>query len=213
MEKMEKFNHMKHLMIITALLAFLLSSCGGQAGPTIDSAQVQASAAAAAGTMIALTQAAIPATPIPTGTLAPSPTALLSPTALTLPTLASFPTAAAPTAASSGGSACSGPMSTQGGEHSKAPNVRLANFTKDLVTISLNLIKNKWGDCGYKSYVINPMQSVFLASILPFGCYYSYAFSQNPKHPFHVSSGPDCITGVDKTTFNINETFLKVTGP
>ena len=60
---------MKPIMIVATMLAFLISACGAKAVPTIDPAQVQASAMAAANTMVAMTQAAIP-----TETLAP-PTA------------------------------------------------------------------------------------------------------------------------------------------
>jgi hypothetical protein len=203
---------MKYLTFVLTLSALLLSACGSKAAPTVDPVQVQASALAAAGTMIAETQAAIPPTAAPTDTPQPTPTDLASPTPLTLPTLAAFPTAAAAPTASGAGSSCSGPISNKP-SGPLSPNVRIVNSTKSLVTISLYLDKNKFGECGYKSYVIAAGQSINLNYVLPFGCYTSYAFSQDPRKPFHVSSGPDCITGPDKTTFNIQQTILKVTGP
>jgi hypothetical protein len=202
---------MKQLLFILTASALLLSACGSKAPPTIDPVQVQASALAAAGTMIAQTQAAIPPTPAPSDTPQPTPTDLASPTPLlTLPTLPSFPTAEAPTASGTG-SDCNGALSSK--PAGPMATVKIQNATKYLVTISLYLIKNKFGDCGYRSYVIAAMQSVSSTSAFPFGCYDSYAFSQDPKKPFHVSSGPDCITGPDKTTFTIQLTILKVTGP
>jgi hypothetical protein len=202
---------MKYLLFALTLSALLLSACGSKAAPTVDPIQVQASALAAAGTMIAQTQAAIPPTLAPTDTPQPTPTELASPTPLTLPTLAAFPTAAAPTS-SGASSSCNGAMSSKP-SGPLSPNVRIVNSTKSLVTISLYLSINKFGECGYKSYVIAAGQSINLSNVLPYGCYSSYAFSQDPRKPFHVSSGPDCITGPDKTTFNITLTVLKVTGP
>ena len=67
---------MKKLITISMLVAVLLTACGPKATPTMNPADVQATAFAAASTMVALTQAAIPtATPIPpTETPVPLPT-------------------------------------------------------------------------------------------------------------------------------------------
>src|SRR5512140_986942 len=79
--------HMKRVLFTSMVLALLLSACA-PATPTTDPAQIQASAVAAANTMVALTQAAVPTeTPVPPTAL-PSPTPLPSPTLLALPTLA-----------------------------------------------------------------------------------------------------------------------------
>ncbi|HEY9151300.1 MAG TPA: hypothetical protein VIN60_00325, partial [Anaerolineales bacterium] len=57
---------MKPILLIATVAAFLLSACGAKAVPTIDPAQVQASAVAAANTIVAMTQAAMPTeTPVP----------------------------------------------------------------------------------------------------------------------------------------------------
>ncbi len=199
---------MKRLLFLICLPALLLSACGTASTPTIDPAQVQASALAAASTMVAQTLAAIPPTAAPTDTPLPSPTLEPSPTSLTLPTLANFPTAAPQ--ATAGTSNCNGALSRPAGPRSA--NVKLVNQTKYEVTISLYLNLNKFGDCGYLSYVINGMQSVSLSNVLPFGCYSAYAFSQDPKHPFHGSAYA-CITGNDKTTFNIRHGAVVITGP
>ena len=59
---------MKHLKFpsILFLIALIAGACAPQAAPTMDAAAVQATAVAAAFTMVAQTQAAIPtATPLP----------------------------------------------------------------------------------------------------------------------------------------------------
>ena len=67
--------NMKKLFILTLASILFLSACGTPAEPTISAEEVQGTAVAAAMTMVAQTQAAIPtATPIPpTDTPAPTP--------------------------------------------------------------------------------------------------------------------------------------------
>src|SRR5512144_75151 len=82
---------MKRVLLGTAVILVLVGGACAPAAPTVDPAQVQASAMAAASTMIAMTQAAIPtATPVP-------PTPIPSPTPLPSPTLAALPSIGAPT--------------------------------------------------------------------------------------------------------------------
>ena len=45
---------MKPILIIATVLAFTLSACGAKAVPTVDPAMIQASAVAAANTMVAI---------------------------------------------------------------------------------------------------------------------------------------------------------------
>ncbi len=47
---------MKPILIIATLLTLMLSACAPKAVPTVDPAQVQASAVAAANTMVAMTE-------------------------------------------------------------------------------------------------------------------------------------------------------------
>src|SRR5512142_3020282 len=114
---------MKRVSFVTIFLALILSACGAQATPTADPAQIQASAVAAANTMVALTQAAVPsATPVPPTPL-PSPTALPSPTLLALPTLSIDLSATAPVALPtlSGGSGNTGGGGNTSGDPCQAP--------------------------------------------------------------------------------------------
>ncbi len=211
---------MKRSALIAAILALLLTACGAKAAPTIDPAQVQASAVAAANTMMAQTQEAMPTF---TDTPEPSPTPQPSPTPMPLPTLDTTATATSalqPTqaAGNASGDPCSGPLDTKSAGSGKLANgstgnVLIVNGTKASVTISLYLAKNKFGQCGYLSYVLAPSQSTFLANVLPYGCYYASAFVNDPKKPSNPSGGPACITGPDKTTFTVTADTIKITGP
>ena len=73
---------MKHVLIIFASIALILTACSPAAEPTLDPAAVQGTAMAAAMTMIAETQAAMPtATPVP-----PTEVPTEAPTETPLPT-------------------------------------------------------------------------------------------------------------------------------
>ncbi|MGE5073824.1 MAG: hypothetical protein ACM3MF_10380, partial [Anaerolineae bacterium] len=122
---------MYRILFTAAALVVLLSACGPRATPTIDAAQVQATAMAAAATMVAATQAAMPTkTPVPP---TPSPTLLPSPTAGLLPTIAVLPSA---TSASSSAD-CNHPLDT-GASGASAP-VLIRNNTKGPVSFSMGL--------------------------------------------------------------------------
>ncbi|MCJ7432543.1 MAG: hypothetical protein MUO77_03555 [Anaerolineales bacterium] len=82
-----------------------------------------------------------------------------------------------------------------------------------MITFSLYLTKNVFGQCGYTSYALARGNSILLTNVMPLGCYYGYAYIDDPKKPTRVSSGPTCITGNDKTTFTVTMDRLKVTGP
>src|SRR5512140_672960 len=140
-------NRIPFVMIFAALL---LGACAPKAAPTVDPAQIQASAVAAASTMIAQTQEAMPTdTPVPPTPL-PSLTPLPSPTTGVLPTLQNLP---APTTASSGSGAgdCNHPLDVSA-SGAQAP-VLINNDTKGPITFTLYLgSKNSFGQCGYLSW-------------------------------------------------------------
>jgi len=79
---------MKKIFIIMLVSIFLLSACGPEPEPTMSAEEVQGTAVAAAWTMVAETQAAIPtATPIPpTETPPPTPIPTNTLAQLILPT-------------------------------------------------------------------------------------------------------------------------------
>jgi hypothetical protein len=184
---------MKRILFAAATLVLLLSACGPQATPTIDPAQVQASAVAAANTMVALTQAAIPTA---TFTPPPSPTPLPSPTPIALPTLntSGFPTASLPTVPPSGGSdTCNQPLDVK--EAGPLSKFRIYNQTTGTVNISLYMSKNAFGQCGYMSVSgITKNSSATIAA--PMGCWSAYAWSTG-KTNITVSGYLGCINNSD----------------
>jgi len=197
---------MKRILFVASVLALLLTACGPQATPTIDPAQVQASAVAAANTMVALTQAAIPtATPIPP-TPIPTDTPLPSPTPIPLPTLA---TQAQPTVPpSSGGSSgdpCRAPMDVA--QAGPTFPLLIRNNTKGPVTITIGIsTKNKFGQCGYLSWSNIPKGNSILVQVpqtLGGSCYWAYAWINDPKKQATVSGGGYCWNNSDKVTMDI----------
>ena len=178
---------MKHILFLVILVAFLLSGCGAQATPTIDPAQVQASAAAAASTMMAQTQAAIPPTAIPTDTPQDTPTPLPSPTPILQPTLdtsAGFPTVAPTTAPSSGNSSCVQALDVA--QAGPTHRTLIRNESNATINLSLNLYKpNQFGQCGAISFGGLSKGSTVMAN-LPAGYWSAYAWATGAK-PFTVS--------------------------
>ncbi len=167
---------MKRILFIAGLLSLILSACGPKATPTIDPVQIQASAAAAASTMIALTQQAIPTA---TNTPEDTPTPLPSPTSIpTMPVLdLSTPTQqSAPVAANTpiGNDPCNGPLSASA-TGPDARNVVIQNTTNRTVVLALYLNKTPFGECGIRSFNIGP-KGVNTLSNLKAGCYNASAF-------------------------------------
>ena len=195
---------MRRILFVSAVLALLLSACA-PATPTIDPAQIQASAMAAASTMIALTVAAVPtATPIPPTPL-PSPTPLPLPT---LPPLATLPPAAQPTKAPSGGD-CKGVFDVAA-SGPRAP-ININNNTKGPVTFGMVLTtKNTFGQCGYIVAPAIPRgQSVSISVPLVHtsagdSCYWGYAIVNDPQKPANPTGGPWCIDSQLKWTINVS---------
>ena len=202
---------MKHLSFVTVLLTLLLSACA-PATPTVDPANIQASAVAAANTMVALTQAAIPTeTPIPP-TPPPSPTPLPSPTLLALPTLSIQTPATLPPA--TGGNGGGGTGGNPGGDPCQAPldanpagpkiTVVVVNSTKASVILSLYLAKTTFGECGYRAFNLSGGQTA--SASLPIGCYNAGAFVTDPKKAPYRAFGYGCFKGDAKGTVKVGTT-------
>ncbi len=173
---------MKRISFTLALLALLLNACGSNAAPPIDPVQVQASAMAAASTMIALTKAAIPTA---TDTPLPSPTPLPSATPIQLPTFPQFPTASAPTAVPQGNQgSCVHPLD-MGAAGPKHPIV-IKNETGGTINLSLNLYQpNAFGECGSLSYS-GVAKNESISVQLPSGYWYAYAWATVKGKSFTV---------------------------
>mgnify|MGYP003401923507 FL=1 len=180
------------------LLAVIVSACGAPANttPTLDSVSVQNTALAAAFTLIAGTQAALPTntalpptdaftqTPLPTDTLAPSPTldALVTPTVILLPT--DLPTFT-PQPAATGSDPCNQPLLKWQGPSS---NFAVVNETKPKGTIILFMsVSTTMGECGW----LNITGTNFSG---PVGSYSAGAFVEGPKNfkvfgAFNINGG------------------------
>lgn len=209
---------MTRFPLAIAVAVLLLSACAPKAAPTIDPAQIQASAVAAAGTMVAMTQQAmptntpVPPTPIPTETPLPLP----SPTVGALPTLGVL---ASPTTGAAGGSDnCNQPLDV-GASGPQAPVV-IRNDTKGPITFSMGLgAKNSFGQCGYMGWS-NIAKGNSISVSVPMTqpnqgdpCYWAYAWINDPKHQSSVSGGGFCINNGDKWTFDVSYDKIKLTPP
>ena len=205
---------MKRLSIfsLTLIAALLISACGaGQpTEPALSGEDIQLTAEAAAFTIVAQTQAAIPTntpppptataspTPIPSDTPEPSPTvdgALASPTPL-------------PTQQASG-DPCNAPLG--GNVSGRDTTIRLANNTKGDLVVSLYLNLTPFGECGYRGYTLGPRDSTTIND-LPQGCYNVGVFVTGPNKNTKAF-GYGCINNSDKWTFQIYEESVVLNAP
>ena len=199
---------MKKLITILLASIFLLSACGPEPEPTMSAADVQGTAVAAAWTMVAETQAAIPtATPIP-------PTETPLPTALPTNTIAPLefqpkPLVVQPTATTaSSANECDKPLrSDPPGPH--AP-ILIINETKAPINVSLYLEKTVFGECGYRGYSIPKKGEIRID--FPQGVIYGYAWILEPINTM-VSGGPWKPNNTDKWVIQVNEHVMKMVGP
>jgi hypothetical protein len=204
---------MKWIAFPAATLALIVNAACAPATPTVDPAQIQASAMAAANTMVAMTQAAMPtATEIPP-TPVPSPTPLPSPTLADLPTV-SFD--ALPTAAPTAGD-CRHLFDLASTGKARA-KVLIQNATKGPITVSIGLSeKNAFGQCGYLSWGPISKLSNITVSVPQTGlgpCYWAYAFVNDPKHQTQVANPfPFCMNNPDKWVMTITYDTIRLTPP
>lgn len=195
---------MKRLIFISMVAVLLLAACGPEPTPTPD---VVGTAMAMALTMGAQTQAAIPtATPVPpteTPTETPPPTS----TPVPLPTQPVSASPVAPT--SSNTDPCNGPMSNEptGPKFTAA----IKNETKASANISLWLAKTPFGECGYRGFSVGKNDTITVT--LPQGCYYAYAWVNDPKNPSTAQGGPLCANNSDKWTFVIRAEIVILNPP
>ena len=178
---------MKRFWMIFVITALLLSACGSEPEPTMSPADVQSTAMAAAMTMVAETQAAVPtatplpptepptATPFPTNTVPPlsleTPTPMLTQAISVLPTNTSAP------ASSGSNDPCNQLLSNYAGESAK---LKIANNTKPRGPITISLYVNTlMGECGYLSARFESSGSM----TVPLGSYTAWAIVDSAK-PF-----------------------------
>jgi hypothetical protein len=199
---------MKKLITLMFASMFLFSACGPEPEPTMSAADVQGTAVAAAWTMVAETQAALPtATPIPpTATASPTPLPTNTVVPLELPTqsLLSQPTATT----ESSGNECDKPLrSDPPGPH--AP-ILIVNETKAPLNVSLYLEKTPFGECGYRGYTVPKNGSIKIE--FPQGVIYGFTWILDPINTM-VQGGPWKPNNTDKWTIYINEQNMRMSGP
>jgi hypothetical protein len=205
---------MKCFSILTLVLisTLIISACGArevQATPTVDVIALQGTMAAAALTMVAQTQAAIPtATPIPptaTFTNTPLPTNTLPPLSPSAGTAAPVPNANP-----GGGDPCINqplPATLQG----ETVKLRINNSTK--ATLALSVYLNQTTPqvvCGYRTYTIEPQQSLVLNNLVE-GCFTLWAWNPDPEGYFIVTNGAaSCIDSSDTAVFDISTRSIEL---
>jgi hypothetical protein len=203
---------MKRFFTFTVVMVIMIitTACGAPAAPTMNAADVQSTAVAAAFTMVAQTQAAIPtATPLPP-TEPPTQTPLPTNTPLALPTLE----VTATTAPASNSSGNVDPCATRvlAPEKGRETVIRVWNSTKVTITVSMYLNETEaHGECGYRSFTLSKNNDIVFTDLVQ-GCYNLWAWSDDPKGKFN-SSGFGCINNPDKWTFEVNAATIKFTGP
>jgi len=206
---------MKSRLLLTSatILVLLSSACGTKATPTVDPALMQASAIAAANTMLAMTQEAMPTeTPVPpteAPTETPQPTPTVAPIA-TVPILPS-PTTAPPAAAGNPAGECSGPIKPSKG--SPLSSITINNKTNVLLGVSLYLSKNTWGDCGFWSSPagVSPTSSVTVNAPAANSCYHITVWTLSGKPSF--MNGSNFCVGMAPAHYTLNVTTETITGP
>lgn len=208
---------MKRISTLTTvlLLTVIISACGAPAVPTVNPVDVQNTAVAAAFTMVAQTQAAIPTnTPLPP-TDTPTATLAVTDTPLPLPTLDVTLTATGASVSSNNSNTNVDPCATRtlgGSPRGRETIIRIANTTNVAVTVSLYLNETAaHGECGYRAYTLSKNNDVVITDLVQ-GCYNIWAWSDDPRGKFN-SSGAGCINNPDKWTFEISSATVKFVGP
>jgi hypothetical protein len=177
----------RNALIIGVVLSLFVSACGAQATPTVNPVDIQHTAEAAAFTMVAQTQAAIPSatqlppTEAPTQTPLPSLTPITSPTldgqnstpiGLTVTPQTNIPTFT-PQASGSGTDPCNQALTAWQGP---SANLNIVNETRPRGTIILSLyVVTELGQCGYLYVTGDSITG-------PVGQYSAGAFVEGPKN-------------------------------
>ncbi len=191
---------------ILLILTTIISACGAEATPTINAVDVQNTAVAAAFTVVAETQAAIPTnTPVPpteTPTQTPPPTE----TPLPLPTLQATATQAS-SQSNPGADPCNKPLGANVTGH--PAYIRLRNSTNGPLVVSLYLNLTEFGECGYRGYSLDVGGELTITD-LPQGCYNVGVFVNDPDKPTKAF-GYGCINNPDAHTFDIFPEIVKFT--
>lgn len=200
---------MKRITFTSLAVCLLMSACGAgaTAAPTTDPQNIVNTAQAAAFTMIAGTQAAMP-----TATFTETPTPITQPTdtPIPLPTLAVTlpPTSALPTLASGA------PTSDDPCHHPLAPNapgnpavIRIKNKTNGPINGILKIWKKtEFGECGYQTVNIAAHESATYYTIT--GYYYVSVYTSKA-----MAYGEAIISDDHLIDFEVYDDWVKVIYP
>lgn len=198
---MKRFTNSTLVLTIT----LIIGACGMEATPTVEAVDIQSTVAAAAFTVIAQTQAAIPTAtpppPTPTYTDTPVPTNTLPPSEVTITPI--------PNGSSGGGDPCIHrvlPESLQG----ETVKIRIDNSTKAALSVSVYLNQTTpQSQCGYRSYALAPGEYVVINDLVE-GCYTLWAWNPDPDNYFIVTNGTSCIDTSDTWLFDISTSSIKL---
>jgi hypothetical protein len=203
---------MKRFSIISLLIMITLiaSACRANVPPATPAAtmDLQGTIAAAAFTVVAETQAAIPtSTPLPptataTNTFLPTPTFLPPPsTQGTLPP--------PPNGTSSAADPCiykTMPEPLKG----EPISMRINNSTKAKLSVSINLNQSAPNaQCGYRSYTLDAGQKLVLNNLVV-GCYTLWAWNPDQANYFIVTNGTSCLDTSHVWVFDISTSSLRL---
>jgi hypothetical protein len=206
---------MKRFSILTQALVIILiiSACGAaapQATPTLNLIDLQSTAFAAASTLVAETQAAVPIAtlPLPTATANLPPVPTLGPTFTPLPAGVVVFTLT-PVVNATPTDPCVNqvlPASLTG----QKIKIRIDNPTKATIMVSVNLQSgNPQGVCGYRGYSLAAGQSLVITDLVE-GCYSIWAWNPDPKNYFMVTNGTSCLNNSNSWTFDVSTNSIKL---
>jgi len=206
---MKRFSVLTQALVQAFAITLIIGACGAapQATPTINPIDLQGTMFAAASTLVAETQAAIPTvTPLPTatGTNTPAFTATIPP----LPTLgATFTASPAPNPYA--GDPCINtplPASLEG----EKIKIRIDNPTRGTINVSVYLQQSGPGSvCGYRGYTLSAGQSLVINDLVE-GCYTLWAWNPDPQDYFMVTNGTSCLDKSRTWTFDITTTGIRL---
>jgi len=197
---------MKRFSILTLalVLTLIVSACGAspQAAPTINPVDLQVTAISAASTIVAETQAAIPAaTSIP-------PTATVTDMPVPTNTFIPLPTEGVALTQGPGGNSNVGddPCINQVLPDKLTGNpikIRIDNPTKSTINLTVYLQSgNPQGVCGYRGYTLTAGESLVITDLVE-GCYSLWAWNPDPDEYFMVTNGTSCLNTSNNWTFDI----------
>ena len=208
---MKRFSIPTRALAQALVLTLIISACGAgapQATPTANLVDLQSTMFAAASTLVAETQAAIPtATPLP-------PTATFTNTPAFTATLPIMPTLGAtftpsPAGNSTGNDPCVNnvlPASLTG----NTIKIRVDNPTKGTINLTVYLQSgNPQGICGYRGYSLSAGGSLVINDLIE-GCYSLWAWNPEPKDYFMVTNGTSCLDNSNSWTFDISKNGISL---